>query len=114
MRLPGNRSLVGRGGLLVLAKTRVRQSQVVFRLDIFRIDLQALLKRADGFRKSILVVLGAAKVVPPLGIIGSPLEHLGQPFVGVQVVTQQNIIESHDFQIRGDGGTVFCACGKLR
>src|SRR6185437_10066411 len=67
--LPLNGGLKGRFCLLCMTKPLLRQSEVVFRLDIFRSKRQDVLEAHDRFGKTVLVVLGAAEQIPGLGVV---------------------------------------------
>ena len=99
--LPGDRLLVCRSRFFVSAKPRKGQTQIIICFYIPGIELQTLLESADGFGKAVLVVFCAAQIVPTVGIIRSPLEHLGQPLVGVGVVCKNDIVEGNNLQIGG-------------
>ena len=93
--------------------SRVGQAKVVLRLDVLRVELQRLLKGANGFLESILVVLRAAEVIPAFRVVRCPLQHFGEPFIRVRIIAQQNVVERDDFEIGRARRAVLGASGEL-
>jgi hypothetical protein len=105
-RLPGNGLLVGRGGFVVTAEPGIGEPQVVLRLDVPRLQLEALLEGLDGLLEPVLVVLGPAEVVPGLGVVRVRGRGPGQQPVRSGVVPQERLVERGDLQVECIGLTV--------
>src|SRR5579872_2220766 len=53
--LPSDGGTIGGDSVVYAAQAFIRESQIVFRLDVFWIKLQTLLERSDGFFKPVFV-----------------------------------------------------------
>src|ERR1700722_18292756 len=85
--LPGNGCSECLGRFFYLVETLIRQAKIVFSFYVMRIELEARVKRIDGFGKAILVVLRAPQIVPTVRIRGIHFQGLGKPLVRVQEIT---------------------------
>src|SRR6266704_4183891 len=113
LSLPGDGVFEGLHGLVAFAQSLERQSHVVFRLNVVWFEFQALLKGFNRLRKLALAILRSPEIIPGLRVAGVPLDRPCQPIVGVDVVFEQDVIESHDLQIKGIGSTRARARGEF-
>ena len=60
LRLPGNCVAEGGERFRRVSQSLVSESEIVFRLNVFRIQLQTPTESGQGFLESIFVVLGAS------------------------------------------------------
>src|ERR1700692_3324326 len=74
--LPGYGRLKGLDRLLRLIKTLIGQPKIVLCFYVMHIELKAGMKSIDDYGKPILVLLGAAEIVPAVRIRGIRAERL--------------------------------------
>jgi len=97
--LPRDRFVIridGRVGLGVRFKD---QSQIIFGPRVVWIEVENCLKRFPRLDQAGLGVVGAAQVVPGIGILGVERDRPFQPFGGIRIVVQQDVVETNDFEI---------------
>ena len=87
--------LVGGASEIRLLKTLIRESQIVFRPGIFRVDGQAALERLHGRGIAIKVVLRSAQEVPRLRADRCDLHSSQKPALRVRIGFQQDVIRGY-------------------